>query len=133
MPFREKTREAVEIPSSSLADIAFLLLVFFLVCTTIDIDKGLQLVLPGEDIMPVRNQNISNILINSAGLILVDGDKTAAGDLAKKASEKLLENPELIFSVKTSSETTYQIYVTVLDQLRHAGATRISIANPEEV
>ncbi|HCN24037.1 MAG TPA: biopolymer transporter ExbD, partial [Candidatus Marinimicrobia bacterium] len=37
-----------EIPTSSMADIAFLLLIFFLVTTTIDIDKGLGLVLPAE-------------------------------------------------------------------------------------
>ena len=47
---KKRTKEEVEIPSSSMADIAFLLLVFFLVCTTIDVDKGLDLVLPPMDV-----------------------------------------------------------------------------------
>ncbi|MGH1364130.1 MAG: ExbD/TolR family protein [Calditrichia bacterium] len=45
-------RGRVEIPSSSLADIAFLLLIFFLVCTTINTESGLQMILPGMNEVP---------------------------------------------------------------------------------
>ena len=49
-----------EIPTSSMADIAFLLLIFFLVTTTIDTDKGLGIVLPppGDMEIEIRKENI---------------------------------------------------------------------------
>ena len=57
---KEKDHD-VEIPQGSLADIAFLLLIFFLVTTTIDMDKGLGLVLPAEgEQTEVAKKNISN-------------------------------------------------------------------------
>ena len=62
----ERRAAAAEIPTASMADIAFLLLIFFLVTTTIDSDKGIALTLPamGEDFQ-VKSQMITNILINA--------------------------------------------------------------------
>ena len=66
-------RKLQEINSSSMADIAFLLLVFFLVTTTISMDKGISLVLPSEgNEMEVNKSNIVNILVNESGKVLVD-------------------------------------------------------------
>lgn len=127
---RKKT--PAEIPTSSLADIAFLLLVFFLVTTTIDMDKGLTLVLPapGEE-KEIPKENISNLLINAAGMVMMDEVPLTISEIRKIAKTKMAENPNLIFSVKTDRETKYQDFVSVLDQLKMANATRISIAEPE--
>ena len=66
-------RKLQEINSSSMADIAFLLLVFFLVTTTISMDKGISLVLPSEgNEMEVNKSNIVNILVNESGKVLID-------------------------------------------------------------
>ena len=121
-----------EIPTSSLADIAFLLLVFFLVTTTIDMDKGLSLVLPapGEE-KEIPKENISNLLINAAGKIMLDEEPIAMADIRASVKRKMNENPNLIFSIKTDRQTDYQVFVSVLDQLKMANATRISIAEPE--
>ena len=121
-----------EIPTSSLADIAFLLLVFFLVTTTIDMDKGLSLVLPapGEE-KEIPKENISNLLINSAGNIMIDEEPINLAEIRSTVKMKMSENPNLIFSIKTDRETDYQVFVSVLDQLKMANATRISIAEPE--
>ena len=57
-------RPTQEINSSSMADIAFLLLVFFLVTTTISMDKGISLVLPSEgNELEVNRKNIVNIFL----------------------------------------------------------------------
>ena len=64
-----------EIPTSSMADIAFLLLIFFLVTTTIDMDKGLGIVLPAEgEELEIKKTNILNCVINSQGYVLLGGD-----------------------------------------------------------
>ena len=114
-----------------MADIAFLLLVFFLVTTTISMDKGIGLVLPSEgNELEVNRKNIVNILVNESGKVLLD-DKPIKVKLIKTSIEKKLsKNPNLIFSVQTHPRTKYQDYLNVLDQLKEAKATKISIANP---
>ena len=58
---RERRFKGGELPTSSMADIAFLLLIFFLVTTTIDMDKGLGMVLPAEgEELEINKKNILN-------------------------------------------------------------------------
>ena len=124
--------EAEEINSSSMADIAFLLLVFFLVTTTISMDKGISLVLPpvGEE-LEVNPKNITNILINEAGKVLLDEVPTPVKDISRIAIEKMATNNKMIFSVQSHPKTKYKDYLSVLDQLKIAKANRISIANAD--
>jgi len=128
---QKQRRPIEEINSSSMADIAFLLLVFFLVTTTISMDKGISLVLPSEgNELEVNRKNIVNILMNESGKVLID-DKPAKVNAIKGIVErKLAGNPNLIFSVQTHPRTKYQNYLQILDQLKEAKATKISIANP---
>jgi len=118
-----------EIPTSSMADIAFLLLIFFLVTTTIDIDKGLGLVLPPEgETIEINKKNILNCLINSSGMVLLGGEPVNPKDVSRIVKDKLRENNKLIISVKTHEKTRYKDYIAIIDQLKIANATRISIA-----
>ena len=120
-----------EINSSSMADIAFLLLVFFLVTTTISMDKGISLVLPSEgNELEVNRKNIVNILMNESGKVLLDDIPTKMNSIKDIVVRRLSGNPNLIFSVQTHPRTKYQDYLRVLDQLKEAKATKISIANP---
>ena len=129
---KKKSRNNSDIPMASLADIAFLLLIFFLVTTTIDVDRGIGLSLPakGEE-TEVRTKNITNLLINIQGEVLLDNENIAINEIARRIEQKLQENPNLIVSVKTDRETKYDVFIQVLDELKLAKATRISIAEPE--
>ena len=120
-----------EVNSSSMSDSAFLLLVFFLVTTTISMDKGLSLILPAEgNEMEVNRKNIVNVLVNDQGKVLFDDKPTAIKDIKRKAISKINGNSNIIFSVLTTKRTKYKFYIEVLDQLKQAGASKISIANP---
>ena len=128
---KKQRRPLQEINSSSMADIAFLLLVFFLVTTTISMDKGISLVLPSEgNELEVNRKNIINILMNESGKVLLDDKPTKVNAIKGIVEKKLSGNPNLIFSVQTHPRTKYQDYLKVLDQLKEARATKISIANP---
>ena len=117
------------IPTSSMADIAFLLLIFFLVTTTIDMDKGLGMVLPAEgEEIELNKKNILNCLINSTGAVLLGGEAVEVKNLSRTVRQKLAENEKLIISVKAHSASSYIDYIKVVDQLKIANATRISIA-----
>jgi biopolymer transport protein ExbD len=118
-----------EIPTASMADIAFLLLIFFLVTTTIDMDKGLGIVLPAEgEEIEIKKDNILNCLINSSGNVLLGGESIKTKDISKKVRRKIAENDKLIISVKAHEKTKYSDYIAVMDQLKMANAKRISIA-----
>jgi biopolymer transport protein ExbD len=120
-----------EIPTSSMADIAFLLLIFFLVTTTIDTDKGLGIVLPppGDIEIEIRKENILNCLINSQGKVLLDEEPINVAQIHRVVGQKMRKNDKLIISVKAHPKTAYNDYVRVIDQLKMADAKRISIAN----
>ncbi len=134
MVLRKKKDKDVEIPSASLADIVFLLLIFFLVTTSIDTQKGLDLVLPppGDTEIKIPKKNIANLFINAAGQAMIDGEVIDVREISGIVKEKLYENPLLIISLKTHKDSDYNVYVKVLDQLKKADAKRISIANPED-
>lgn len=129
----EKRKErSVSIPTASMADIAFLLLTFFLVTTSLDMDKGLGLTLPAKgQAKPIPRKNITNLLINAAGEVLLDDQEIEIPMIKEVIKQKLALNDKLIVSIKTDSRTKYQVFVSVLDQVQMAEAPRISIAEPE--
>ena len=141
MLIEKKKKPGAEIPSSSLADIAFLLLIFFLVTTTIDMDKGINLTLPekGGEQVRIKKGNIANLLINAAGQVLLDNEPISVEQIREVLQQKITEKgydnegkPILIVSIKTARETNYDTYIQVLDQVKLAGVTKISIAEPEQ-
>ena len=136
---RTNRRVSPEIPTASMADIAFLLIVFFLVTTTMYQDKGLSLHLPpvGET-KQVQQKNICNVWINDRDEIaFYDATNQSLSQvqfasLRADVEARLAANEKLIVSLKAQRGATYRMFVDVLDELKLAGATRISIANPEQ-
>ena len=132
MSIRERKARAGAIPEGGMADIAFLLLIFFLVTTTIDMDKGLGIILPAEgQEIEINKKNILNCLISSSGTVLLGGEPVEIKDLSRRVKEEIGKNVNLIVSVKAHGKAQYDVYIEVLDQLKLAKATRISIAETE--
>ena len=131
---KRKEKESPEIPSSSLSDIVFLLLVFFLVTTTMNVDKGLKQILPpiAPSEIKIPKKNLTNILIDPAGRILIDDEVVNVNQLYGLIRDKL-RNVNMVFSLQTTRKTNYNIYIKVLDKLKEAGAQKISIAEPVDV
>jgi len=125
---KKRRFKGAAIQTSSMADIAFLLLIFFLVTTTIDMDKGLGIVLPAEgETFEMHKSNILNCLINSSGKVLLGDEPVEVKNISRLVKEKMAENENLIVSVKSHKKTRYQDYIRVIDQLKMAQA-KISIA-----
>ena len=131
-----------EVDSGSMADIAFLLLIFFLVTTTIETDAGLDRMLPPidppEDIdVVIKQKNIFQVNINKNGQLLADDELINLKDLRSKAMAFLdnngdgscsycrgkksgdsSDNPvKAIISLKNDRETKYSTYITVQNEL----------------
>ena len=131
---KKKSKVSDEVPSASMADIAFLLLIFFLVTTTFPKDRGLAIVLPEEGgEVQVSQRNILHIIIQPNGIVEVKrGESTQvqrvpANDVEAIWRQDVSENPNLIAAVKTHPEASYKFMVDVLDALHTAGAERISL------
>jgi len=147
---RSRDRGNPEINSSTMADIAFLLLIFFLVTTTIANDKGLTIQLPPkpDDIeeidIKIKEKNIFKVLVNSADRILVEGDVITNPKEIRPMIKKFVlnngrdpassDNPKAaIVSFKTDRGTSYEIFIAVLDEMQGAYydmyAERIGVSN----
>jgi biopolymer transport protein ExbD len=131
---RKKNRVSGEIPTSSMADIAFLLLVFFLVTTVFDEEKGLPLVLPeSESEVEVSQKNILHLLIQPDGTVQVKRGESpqiqtaTAGQIGSIWRQEFAGNPNLIAAVKTHPDASYRHMIDVLDQLQEAQADKISL------
>ncbi len=132
MKIQRRARASEEIPTCSMADIAFLLIIFFLVTTTMSMERGLGLQLPalGQG-KKVPKKNLMHIWINASNQVAVEGDIIPIGELESIISRKLEENPNLIVSVKTDPGARYETMIDVLDELKLADAPRISLAAPD--
>ena len=130
-----KKRSTPEINAGSMADIAFLLLIFFLVTTTMDTDTGLRanlppMPLPDQPIPDIKKRNVLEIRVNSQNMMLVEGEIMQVEELKNFTvkfltnngrNENLSEKPEkAVVSLKNDRGTSYDIYVQIQDQLRQA-------------
>jgi biopolymer transport protein ExbD len=89
---KSTNRQSPAINAGSMADIAFLLLVFFLVTTTVAKDEGLNRILPpkSEDSGPIPQRNVLEILVNKHNQLLVEGHFTEIENLRTTALEFIL-------------------------------------------
>lgn len=128
-------REIPEINAGSMADIAFLLLVFFLVTTTMDIPTGLQVALPPITEEPPeeskqKKREVLEVLVNANDQLLVEGSLMQIDKLKQKTKDHLTNegrDPNLatsstkaIVSLKNDRGTSYDMYVQVYNELTAA-------------
>ncbi|MEQ9569576.1 MAG: biopolymer transporter ExbD [Longimicrobiales bacterium] len=130
----KKSKVSDEVPSSSMADIAFLLLIFFLVTTVFPKDKGLSIVLPEEsEQVEVNQKNILHLVIQPNGIVEVKRGESQSVQTVQPSEvegiwrQDVAANPNLIAAVKTHPDASYRFMVDVLDALKVAGAERISL------
>ena len=141
-------RQAPEINASSMADIAFLLLVFFLVTTTMDTSFGLMRKLPPPllqdqpDPPPIRDRNVFVVLANANDQLLVEGDLMEVSEL-REAAKEFIANPQnkeelpekkpvdvpffgktmvskQVISLQNDNGTSYDLYIQIQNELAAA-------------
>ena len=130
-----RDRMSNEINAGSMADIAFLLLIFFLVTTTIVEDKGILVKLPPwseeePDITKLKERNVYSVLVNAQNQLLVREQPMRIEDLRENAMEfianpqrreDLAEKPtKAIISLKNDRGTEYDTYLRVYNELKGA-------------
>lgn len=136
---RKKLKVSSDIPTSSMADIAFLLMIFFLVTTTFPKDRGLAIVLPEQGVeAQVSQRNILHLIVQPTGIVDVRrGESQQVQQLRPQEIEaiwrqEVTANPNIIAAVKTHPDAPYRYMIDVLDALHSANAERISLQILEE-
>jgi len=131
---KEKKEMKVAIPTASMSDIAFLLIIFFMLTTVFRKELGLPITLPQAKMTErvLKSRNVANIYIDKDGRVSVD-DKLVSFEGVKWAFKlKVAENPSLIAQVKADRKAKYGVISDVLDALRDAQAFRVIFATEYE-
>ncbi|HLX13537.1 MAG TPA: biopolymer transporter ExbD [Bacteroidota bacterium] len=135
---KKKRRLGVRIDMTPMVDVAFLLLTFFMLTTTMNRPQTMEINLPPDkDVkVEVAQSNLLNLLVKEDGTIYWGiGDITKAAPtkvdfpkLRELMTGKLQENPKLITLIKIDRKAKYHMMVDIIDQLNLANITRFSIA-----
>lgn len=133
MDFGRSTNKDTFIPTSSMGDIAFLLLVFFMVTTIFRDETGLPVELPrAESGEEVNRELVSNIYINRVGQISIDDRLVEIKHIADIMGTKISDNPQLIVAFKTDSYANYGTVSDVMEELKEVNAVRVFFNNDIE-
>ena len=116
-----------------MSDLAFLLLVFFVVTTTFAVEEGIPLVLPGRSRTATRVDaaDLVEIRALAGGTVEMQGVAVAVPDVSELVSQRLAGNPELVVLLSTQRGAQYGLMVDVLDEIKLAGCRRISLRTVE--
>lgn len=123
-----KKKEQATIPTASMADIAFLLIIFFMVTTIFRADEGFHVVIPqAEATKKLPKKNIAHLWVSKQGLISIDDHIVALDQVRFIMVEKVFENPNVITSILADQDVPYGVMNDLFEQLQRAESYKVSL------
>jgi len=134
MKFNRKSKVQSVIPTASMADISFLLLVFFMVSTVFVRYRGLPVTLPqAEKIEKLESRrNVVSIWINSEGVINIDDQTTPLDQVGRVVHGKMTANPRAVLSIRGDENSNFGLMSDLLQELRKVEALRVNFSTRRE-
>ena len=128
MKFSRKTKLSSEIPTSSMPDIIFMLLIFFMVTTVLREYSGLPVNIPkAEKIEKLKGKrHTAHIWVSKEGLVSINDRLFAVEDVAKIMYDKRVSDPQVIVSLKADEEAKMELISTIHEELREADALKLN-------
>jgi len=133
--FKKKSGSDSEIPTSSLADIAFLLLIFFMVTTVFRKEKKRQIEWTSAEAtekIDEKRQNILHIWIERDGTVYINDVQTPFEDISEVIRPLYADNRELVVALRGDRDVPYSKINTITEELQEAGAVRVTFATRVE-
>ena len=127
---KKKKKGTPEISMASTSDIAFLLLIFFIVSTVFNLEMGLPMVLPSgqtESAAKVSRKNILEVRAQADNTIIINNSVVKLTDVRRIVQDAQEENPKVVVVIETSPQAHYGTMVNILDELKMAGIRKISL------
>ena len=131
--FKKAIRER-DIPTASTADIAFLLIIFFMLTTVFRMEQGLKITLPGAESTErlLKRRNVANVWLDRTGRITINDNLLDMNGIRSVMTGKLADNPDLIAEIRADQEIDYGRVNDILEILKDAGAFKVTFATEFE-
>jgi len=138
MKFRRNTNVEAEVPNSSMSDIAFLLLIFFMVTTAFAARKGIDFRLPKqseEELQEPEMKELKAITIKvmPSGRLMIDNAPKNLRDIQPYIKPYLAVNPKKYVIVQVDDDATYGDMMDVMDEIKEANVKNIALPSKEEM
>jgi biopolymer transport protein ExbD len=131
--FTKKSKTESKIPTASMADIAFLLLVFFMVTTVLKLEEGLPIALPkAEAAQDIPRENVVHIWVDRTGKISINDMIVTVTSVEGIVAQRIRANPGIIVAFYTDENAPYGVMNDIMEQLKRASAVRVSFASKKE-
>jgi biopolymer transport protein ExbD len=126
---QRKAKATSDIPSSSLADMAFLLLIFFMVTTTFPQERPMRMPWPEAEAtekLDEARKNILNIFVTQQGQIFINDRLTPIDQVSNVIAPLYVENRRLLISLRADRNTPYSVIYNIQEEMQEAGALRLT-------
>ena len=122
-----------EIPTCSVADIAFLLIIFFMLTTVFRAEHGLRVTLPlAQSTKKVPKKDIAHIWVSSEGAISIDDNIVKSDYISLIMIRKVVTNPNIITSILMDKDVEYGTLSDIFNQLKEARSLKVSLGTLKE-
>jgi biopolymer transport protein ExbD len=133
MKFQRETKIENKVPTASMADIAFLLLIFFMTTTIFKMEDGLPITLPrAETAAKQEREKIIRVWIDPVGHISIQDRLVMVDQIKDLMVGAMQDNPALIVAFNADHRTPNGIVSDVMDELKEANAVRVSFTSDKE-
>ncbi|MBM4116331.1 biopolymer transporter ExbD [bacterium] len=133
MNIEKKPRPKPGIPTATMGDIVFLLLIFFMATTIFKQENGLDVTLPrAEASKKQNNEQLANIWVDQKGRVSINDKLIYLSDVQNVMKRRLESNPLLIVSFKADSRVRYEIMNSIMEELKAINAVRVVFSSDVE-
>lgn len=131
---KRKPRYQIEMPLTSLIDIVFMLLIYFMLTANFIVEEGIAIKLPQAD-QSAAQEEVSEeitVFVNSAGGTYIGGEPVPESELMATLQKMIGDQPDRLVIIKADRTVVLNSAVRVMDIAKSAGAGRLCIATEKE-
>lgn len=133
MKFERNQKMKPSIPTASMGDIVFLLLIFFMVSTVFKTEDGLPVELPrAESGVEIKRDDVKNIYVDVNGRVSVEDKLVTPAKAAQIMLQNYQKNPMTIVALQGDVHTDYKVMDEIMEELKKVNAVRVSFNNKVE-
>jgi len=125
---RKRAPYCVQVPLTSLIDIVFLLLVYFLLTTNFMVDEGIDVKLPQAVATRPQTQTEITVYVDAKGKAFLENQQLPLSELQTRLKKRLTEVEERVVIIKADRTVVLNAAVAVMDVAKAAGAKRLCLA-----
>ncbi len=129
MRFQTRNRDDVQLDVTPLVDVVFLLLIFFMLSTTLSVNPGIKVDLPKASAQQVKRKKATvRVAIEASGRIYADGKKTSLKKLDGIFSVLAKKDPDTLVIIEADKKVYHGVVVKVMDAAKTSGLNKLAIA-----